>query len=162
MKLRKLKKKDAPLMLEWMHDVSVTENLHTNFMNKTIDDCEAFVKFAQNTESDMHLAVVDNEDTYMGTVSLKHITNKDAEFAIVIRTCAMGKGYSKYAMEEIIRIALIELKLARVFWCVSPENKIAIRFYDKNGYQRFSISGDERIEGYTKEQVKQYLWYEVR
>ncbi len=162
MKLRKLEKKDAPLMLEWMHDALVTEKLHTKFMTKTIDDCEAFIKFAYNIELDMHLAVVDNEDNYMGTVSLKNIADKEAEFAIVIRTCAMGKGYSKYAMEEIIRIALVELNLIRVFWCVSPENKGAIRFYEKNGYQKFSISGDKRIKGYTKEQIEYYLWYEVR
>lgn len=162
MMLRKLEKKDAPLMLEWMHDLSVTEKLHTNFMTKTIDDCESFIEFAQKTEANMHFAVVDNKDTYMGTVSLKHITDKDAEVAIVVRTCAMGKGYAKYAMEEIIRIALGELKLKRVFWCVSSENTAALRFYNKNGFQSFSASGDENIEGYTKEQIGQYLWYEVR
>lgn len=149
-------------MLEWMHDASVTEKLNTNFMSKTIDDCEDFIKLAQNTEFYMHLAIVDDKDMYMGTVSLKHINDKDAEFAIVIRTCAMGKGYSTYGMKEIIRIALEELKLSRVFWCVSPENIIAIRFYDKNGYQRFSASGDEKIKGYSKEQIQYYFWYEVR
>ncbi|TYC82193.1 GNAT family N-acetyltransferase [Acetobacterium wieringae] len=162
MKLRKLEKKDASLMLEWMHDATVTEKLHNNFWSKTIDDCEDFIKLAQNTERDIHLAVVDNEDIYMGTVSLKHITDKDAEFAIVIRACAKGKGYANYAMKEIIHIAFRELKLARVFWCVSPENIVALRFYDKNGYQRFSMTGEESIKGYTKEQIDYYVWYDVQ
>ena len=35
MKLRKLKIKDALLMLEWMHDESVTMYLKTDFRNKT-------------------------------------------------------------------------------------------------------------------------------
>ena len=36
MKLRKLELKDAPLMLEWMHDETVVEDLHTDFASKTI------------------------------------------------------------------------------------------------------------------------------
>lgn len=43
MKLRKLKIKDALLMLEWMHDESVTMHLKTDFRNKTEDDCVSFI-----------------------------------------------------------------------------------------------------------------------
>ena len=39
MYLREFKQKDAPLMLEWMHDPSVVENLQTDFGSKTIEDC---------------------------------------------------------------------------------------------------------------------------
>ena len=42
MNLRKLKEKDAPLMLEWMHDSSVTGGLKADFASKTIDDCKVF------------------------------------------------------------------------------------------------------------------------
>ena len=34
MKLRQLNLTDAPLMLEWMHDPSVVENLQANFAAK--------------------------------------------------------------------------------------------------------------------------------
>ena len=76
----------------------------------------------------------------MGTVSLKNIENGTAEFAITVRKGAMGKGVSKYAMSEIIRIGLEELNLKSVYWCVSPENKRAVKFYDKNGYIRIDLS----------------------
>ena len=46
MKLRKLEEKDAPLMLEWMHDDSVVHNLATDFSKKTLDDCKKFIKGA--------------------------------------------------------------------------------------------------------------------
>ena len=36
MRLRKLQLKDAPLMLEWMHDESVVHDLHTDFASKSI------------------------------------------------------------------------------------------------------------------------------
>ncbi len=41
--------------------------------------------------TDLHLAIVDDNDIYMGTVSLKHITNQSAERAIILRSCALGK-----------------------------------------------------------------------
>lgn len=138
MRLRQLEKKDARLMLEWMHDKSVVRYLQTDFMNKTLDDCKAFIHASNNSSEDMHLAIVDNQDIYMGTVSLKHITQETAEFAITMRTCAMGKGYASFAMAEVIRIGLEELGLREIYWYVSSENKRAIRFYDKNGYQRSS------------------------
>ena len=78
-KLRSLKPEDAPLMLEWMHDPSVVEKLQTNFAGKTLDDCLAFIAAAQENDRDIHLAVTrDGDDTYLGTVSLKHIRGGQA------------------------------------------------------------------------------------
>ena len=48
MKLRDLELKDAPLMLEWMHDQSVVANLRGNFLGKTIKDAEEFIKLSRN------------------------------------------------------------------------------------------------------------------
>ena len=160
MRLRKLEIKDALLMLEWMHDPFVVENMQANFVEKTIDDCERFILSAQKTTDDIHLAIVDENDVYMGTVSLKHINNKSAEFAITVRRTAMGKGFSKFGMAEIIRVGLEKLKLDKIYWCVNPVNKRAVRFYDKNNYQR--VSPDElNITGYSREQIRDYYWYEV-
>ncbi len=161
MKLRKLEMKDATLMLEWMHDKSVVENMHTNFGSFTIENCENFIADSQDDKENLHLAITDDSDEYMGTVSLKRIRNNKAEFAITIRKKAMGKGFSKFAMAEIIRIGLEELKLSSVYWCVSAENKRAVRFYDKNNYKRITIDPKE-IDDYTEEQINSYLWYEVR
>ena len=102
--LRKLKKQDAPFMLEWMHDESVVENMQANFAKKTLADCEQFIQNSQIDSSNLHMAVVNEDDEYMGTVSLKNITDTSAEFAITIRKTAMGTGISKLAMEEVIDI----------------------------------------------------------
>ena len=85
MKLRKLKKQDAPMMLEWMHDPQVVENMKTDFLSKTIQDCERFIEQAQNTSESLHLAIADDRDEYMGTVSLKHIRDKTAELGRLFR-----------------------------------------------------------------------------
>ena len=73
MKLRDLELKDAPLMLEWMHDQSVVANLRGNFLGKTIKDAEEFIKLSRNKLQNIHLAIATDEDEYMGTVSLKNV-----------------------------------------------------------------------------------------
>ena len=73
MRLRNLELKDAPLMLEWMHDKSVVGKLKGNFQEKTLTDAEYFILNSNNKSDNIHLAIVSDEDEYMGTVSLKSI-----------------------------------------------------------------------------------------
>lgn len=161
MKLRNLELKDAPLMLEWMHDETVVEKMRGRFAEKSIKDCESFIKNSWNKEKDIHLAIVSDEDEYMGTVSLKNIDTKNgsAEFAITVRKSAMGRGYSWFGMEEIMERAFNEYDLENVYWCVSRKNERAVRFYDKhNFHEAMDISSDilERYNG-----IEDLKWYSV-
>ena len=158
MTLRKLELKDAPFMLEWMHDNSVVKYMQADFASKTIDDCVRFIKNSASDSQNLHLAIADEEDQYMGTVSLKNIKDNTAEFAITIRSIAMGKGISKQAMKDIIDVGFNQLNLSSVYWCVSPENVRAVRFYDKNGYHRV-LPDTLNIEGYNESQISSYYWY---
>lgn len=159
MKLRKLMEKDAPFMLEWMHDADVVGHLGTNFMAKTLDDCTRFIAWSQDAKEDLHLAVTDEHDTYMGTVSLKHIADDTAEFAITVRACAMGKGFSRFGMSGILQIGLEKLGLSQIYWCVSHKNARAVRFYDKNNYQRTLQIPDRIRSCYTPDQLRDFIWY---
>ena len=138
MRLRKLELKDAPLMLEWMHDESVVKDMQADFSSKTLEDCDLFILSSKDMLKNLHLAIVDENDEYMGTVSLKNIEEDKAEFAITVRKYAMGKGYSRFGMREIIRMGLEDMNLSRIYWYVDKNNQRAIKFYDKNGYQRIS------------------------
>lgn len=171
--LRKLKKQDASLMLEWMHDENVVHYMKADFQHKTLEDCENFIASAQDSKKNLHLAVVDNNDTYMGTVSLKGFEDDTAEFAITMRKVAMGKGYASEGMKQIIKIGLEDLRLKSIYWCVSPENKRAVKFYDKNGYQRVTLynlckvlntteNALENRGGYRSEEAEGYIWYLVQ
>lgn len=160
MKLRKLEEKDAPLMFEWMHDIDVVDNLQTDFMNKTIEDCYSFIK--NQSKENLHLAVVDEYDEYMGTVSLKNIHGGTAEFAIVIRKQAMGKGYSKYAMSNILEYGFSKLRLQCIYWYVDRKNTRAIKFYDKYGYQKTDLNTLlEEVQLIDKKNLesKPFDWY---
>ena len=153
MRLRALKAEDAPLMLEWMHDPEVVRDMQTDFSQKTLQDCEVFIRAAADSRDDIHFAITtDTEDEYLGTVSLK-------QFAITIRKCAMGTGASGEAMRAILTYGLDDLGLDRIYWCVSPDNRRAVRFYDKNGYRR--VRAPDSATGYTPEQRERYYWYAV-
>lgn len=158
MYLRKLEVKDASLMLEWMHDKNVVKNLRTNFAEKTIDDCVSFIEESRNDERCINLAIVSDEDEYMGTVSLKNINrvSSDAEFAITVRRCAMGKGYSQYAMSNIFQIGMEDFDLDRIYWCVLSENGRAVRFYEKQGYKKIDAK-KEWVLGY--ENQNDLIWF---
>jgi RimJ/RimL family protein N-acetyltransferase len=161
MRLRKLKETDAPLMLEWMHDDSVVHELATDFSSKTIEDCEQFIKASRDTSSDIHMAIVSDTDEYMGTASLKYMDHEKgtAEFAIIVRKEAMGKGYSWFGMTEMLKLGFEQMSLNAIYWCVSEKNKRACRFYDKHGFHTI-LDVPEEIS--VRNMHQQHLrWYVV-
>ena len=161
MKLRELQPEDAPLMLEWMHDPEVVKYMRTDFASKTLEDCLQFIQSSACSRENLHLAIANNEDEYMGTVSLKYIRDQKAEFGITVRSCAMGRGYAQFGMQRIKEKGFSELGLHEIYWCVLPENTRAIRFYDKNGYER----GEKpRINSpyYSPEEAAKMIWYRIR
>lgn len=165
MKLRKLDYADMPFMMEWMHDENVVCHMEKDFSSMEMCDCKHFIEMSLNNEKDLHLAVVDEQNEYMGTVSLKNINHnsKSAEFAITIRFCAMGKGYSQFAMKEMLKIGFEEIGLKTIYWYVSKDNKRAISFYDKNNYPR--IGREQLIDTCNDECISNkghnLLWYAI-
>lgn len=163
MKVRKLENKDAVTMLEWMHEEDIIKYLHTDFMHKTLEDCFEFIKTSSDESDNIHYAIVDDMDNYMGTVSLKNVSNDSAEFAIVLHSKAIGKGYSRFAIHKIIEIAKKKFKLKEVYWCVDKNNQRAIRFYEKNGYNKVDVKFiDKYVKNvYDKEKIYDMIWYLV-
>ena len=92
MKIRPLLPKDAPLMLEWMHDPDVVKFMHADFASKTLTDCERFIQAAKSSAENLHYAVVNDEDEYMGTVSLKTVISGVIRQTV---TCAIRQKKSK-------------------------------------------------------------------
>lgn len=161
MYLRVLEEKDAPLMLEWMHDEFVVEKLKGNFREKTIDDCIDFIRASKNMVDGVHLAICSDEDDYMGTVSLINIdrTTQSAEIKIVVRNCSMGRGYSWFGMEEIVKKAFEEYGIENVYWCVSRSNERAIRFYDKHNFHEVVDVPENVLARYSD--TNELKWYSV-
>ena len=162
MRLRRLKIKDAPLMLEWMRDESVTYFLASNFKDKTLKNCQDFIRSSWKDRSNIHLAIVSNDDEYMGTVSLKRIdcSKKRAEFAITIRKIAMGRGFSWFGMNEIIKKGFSEFGLDSIYWCVSKDNVRACKFYDKHMFNEM-LDIEQSIQS-NYQTTPNLKWYIVK
>lgn len=136
MHIRKLQEKDSELMFEWMSDNDVTQWLHGDYQNAIIEDATSFIESTENIIDELHFAIANDEDEYMGTVSLRHIDNSNgiAEFAIVVRKAAMTKGYAWQGMLQVLDFAFKSLDLECVYWRVSQDNKRALRFFEKHGF----------------------------
>lgn len=159
--LRKLEQSDAELMLEWMHDKELTENMMADFQNMKLEDCVEFIKAALTDETkNLHRAICSDDNEYLGTVSLKNIDYKsqNAEFAIALRRKALGKGVAVSATKQILEIAFEELHLSRIYLCVASCNRRAIKFYDKFG---FLYEGCFRKHVYIAKQRQDLLWYSI-
>lgn len=161
MRLRELEQKDAPLMLEWMHDEDIVGKLRGNFKEKSLADVESFILASVNKKNSIHLAIVSDEDEYMGMVSLNYIDrdNNSAELAVIVRKSAMGRGYSWYGTEEIISVAFEKYGLETVYWCVPQKNERAIRFYDKHNFHEAVDISDSILARY--EGMDDLKWYSV-
>jgi len=133
--LRRLEKKDAPLMLEWMHDSEINCNFQADFASSTMENVLNFINESFYDES-QNFAFVDENDEYLGTISLKHIShkNRNAEYAIVARKKAQGTGAAREATLEVLKYAFEELKLHRVYLNVLEDNVRAQRLYEKCGF----------------------------
>lgn len=140
--LRRLEQKDAPFMLEWMHDRTITCNFRYPFENMTMEKAETFIKYSFDEEN-QHFAITDETDEYLGTISLKHISETDhnAEYAIVTRKKAHGTGIAARATMEILKYAFDDLGLHRVYLTVLSDNIAARKLYENCG---FDLEGEFR------------------
>ena len=138
--LRKLNMNDASGMLEWMHDPDIQHGFQTDMSDKTLEDARAFIGGAGYALSDgcsMHFAIADEQEEYLGTISLKDISLRDrrAEYAISLRKCAQGKGIGYAATFLLLDYAFYTLGLNRIFLNVLADNLPAIHLYRKCGFR---------------------------
>lgn len=131
-------------MLEWMHDKEdIRKAFRSPFEKATM---ESVIQFIDNSFSDenRHFAIVNGSDEYLGTVSLKAISQEDrsAEYAVVVRKAARGTGVAKLATKELLDYAFHTLGLHRVYLNVLEKNQHARHFYTKCGFVYEGTSRD--------------------
>ena len=154
--LRPLEAKDAPRMVEMMQDALTTKYLQIGGPDYTEATALRFIASTGDETAGVHRAVVDGDDVYQGTVSLKNLDmdKKEAEYAISMHPNAQGKGAAKAASAGILALAK-ELGLSRVYLNVLVENERANRFYQKFGF-RYTHATVMDFHG----EPKDLNWYE--
>jgi len=133
--LRPLDHKDKQFILEWMKDPAI--NQFFRFDANKIDEqyVDHFIDHSFS-DTDRHYAIVNEQDEYQGTISLKNIdpVTKSSEYAISTRKSAHGRGIALEATHRILEIGFNELKLHRIYLNVLTENERANNFYKKFGF----------------------------
>lgn len=139
--LRGLRAEDAEAMLEWMHDEEIQLGFQKNMLDMKAEDAKRFIANSQletgiKDGSDIHYAIVDDRDVYLGTISLKKINLglKTAEYAVVLRKSFQGKGIASAATRKLFKIAFEDIKLDSIYLYVIEDNLRARKCYRRNGF----------------------------
>jgi Acetyltransferases, including N-acetylases of ribosomal proteins len=160
MRLRSLQEKDNIYMLEWMKDSKVNCFFRFNSDTVTIESVTEFINCCVEDKNNLHFAIVDDNDIYQGTISLKNIDRdaNTAEYAIALRYDAHGKGVGTFATKEILEYAFSKLSLNRVYLNVLADNVNAIKLYEKCG---FIFEGEFKEHIKVQGQLKNLKWYGI-
>ena len=163
MYLRALEEKDIDGMLEWMHDPEIQRCFRITMIERTREDVQHFIRSAVVKPidgKDIHYAIVNDDDEYLGTISLEHVnlTSLNAEYAISLRKCAQGKGIAAWATKEVLRIAFEEFLFHRIYLNVLSDNQKAIRLYEKCGFVYEGMFRDHLSLGGDYKSLK---WYSI-
>ena len=158
--LRKLELKDASLMYQTISDESVTKYMNISGKDNSIERCENFIRSSWDDLDNVHFAITDEDDSWVGTISLKHIDRdvNQAEYAIVTSGQVHGKGFAFKATQELLDYAFNVLKLNRVYLNVLTTNARANKFYLKCG---FVLEGTFRESINVKGQINDLNWYSM-
>lgn len=163
--LRELKESDAPLMLEWMHDPDIQKGFKKDMIDANIDDALVFCRDSKipkqiKSGDNLHYAIVNEDDEYLGTISLKNIDleNGNAEYAITLRKSAQGRGTARKATRLVLEKAFEEYELHRVYLNVLSNNKSAIKLYERCGFSYEGVfRGHLKIGG----KYMDWKWYGI-
>ena len=123
----------------WLNDSEVCKyNNHHRFAMSE-DSLQKYIESIQNSKSTMVFAVIHKEkQEHIGNVSLSSIDyiNGNAELAAIIGEKEYwGQGYTTMAFELLIEQAFKELRLERLYYGTSSDNKGPQRFAEKLGFQ---------------------------
>lgn len=156
--LRSLQIDDLNYMYEWMTDSEVTKYLVLTRMPFSKDDLLGFIKNSWRNDKDIHFAIADDNDEYVGTISLKSInyTDRNAEYAIAMRRKYWGKNYAMEATKRIIDFGFNKLNLHKIYLNVPASNIRAHKFYTKFGFQRENIFKEHL---YLNGIYEDLIWY---
>lgn len=160
MKLRNLEKKDAVYMYSWMTDPDMYRNFQFDPTKITLEGCEKYIEDSNQEEKNKHFAIADDDDIYLGTISIKNIDkkNKNGEYAIAVRKEYHGQGVAEFATKALLQKSFNELELNKVYLNVLSENTRAIRFYEKMG---FIYEGEFREHLCVNDTYKNLKWFGI-
>ena len=146
-------------MLEWMHDPEINRWYRFDAASMTEEGAGKFIA-GSFTETSRHYAIADDDDDYLGTISLEDIDRENAHalYAVSLRVKAQGHNIALAATKMLLEIAFCELDLERVYLNVLSDNMRAKRFYEKAG---FHYEGCFRKHLKLRGEWRDWDWYSI-
>lgn len=134
--LRSLQLSDSEYMMEFVDDEEIAQSFKFTRFPFSIDGFKSFIEDSWGNKFNIHYAISNNQNDYLGTISLKNINYVDrtAEYAIVLRKKYWGNNYAYDATILILDYAFKVLNLNKVYLNVLSSNFRAQKFYDKFGF----------------------------
>lgn len=146
-------------MLEWMHDPEINRWFRFDAASVTEERARNFIA-GSFTETSRHYAIANDDDNYLGTISLEDIDRENAHalYAVSLRPEARGHDIALTATKMLLEIAFRELDLERVYLNVLSDNGRAKRFYEKAG---FRYEGRFRKHLKLRGEWRDWDWYSI-
>lgn len=155
---RALKLEDIDYMFEIISDPEVSNNFVFTRFPISITKLQSFITSSWSNKDDVHFAIVDEKNEYVGTISLKNINyiDSNAEYAIVIRKKYWGKKFAFEATKFILEYGFNKLNLTKIYLNVLESNKRANTFYSKFG---FNLEGSFKNHMFIDGKYEDLNWY---
>jgi len=136
--IRPLEEKDAYISYKWRNDPEIWK-FTGNKPDKVITQ-EIELNWIKNVlrESNSFRFAICVDDKYIGNIQITNvIEKKSGEYHVFIgEKSYWGKGIATLATFQLIRFAKNGLNLKELFLYVKPENKVAIRVYEKCSFRK--------------------------
>jgi diamine N-acetyltransferase len=137
--LRELVREDLQEINKWRSDEGLIEKLGSVFRYIGMEvDQKWFDNYLQSRRDNIRLGICDlKTKVIIGAIYLLNIdwVNRHGEMSIWIGdTARHGNGVGKFALEELLRHAFLDLNLHRVWLRVLSDNEAAIHLYNKVGF----------------------------
>lgn len=138
---------DTQNIVKWRNSSFVRDNFIFR-QELTASDHEKWMSTSVASGKAAQFIIVSDELGDIGSVYLRDIdnVNRKAEYGIFIgEEDAVGKGIGTIAARLILKYAFEVLQLNRVFLRVFPENKGAIKSYEKAGFVKEGLFYEDVI-----------------
>ena len=139
--IRPLRVEDGLISYKWRNDEEIWRLTGASPPGEVTPEIEVnwYKSTLQNANEKKFAICLEHNDKYIGNIQLTSVTEHDAEYHIFIgEKLHWGKGYAQQSTRLLIEIARHEYKLRRIYLYVNPENKAAIRVYEKLGFIKTS------------------------
>ena len=131
-RLRDLKVSGIDYMWEFVEDEEISKNFIFTRYPYSKENIIDFIKNSWNNKDNIHYAISNEDNEYLGTISLKNVNyiDRNAEYAIIVRKEYWGTNISKLATLKILEYGFNTINLNKIYLNVLSTNIRAIKFYE--------------------------------